>query len=361
MTDQTPHRPRPGPRHGRTNQPISIVFGDGIGPEVMQASLRILLAAGARIAVEPVDLSGRPGDAEEDHARLLSAARQSLRRTGVLYRAPVTTPPAGVACPVQVLSRDADLFATTRPCRAMAPAIATRHPAMDLIIVHDLPGAARGDARQMRAERLLHHAFAVARRQGLRRLDAFVEHPDALTAELFDAVAGHYPDIAAGRRRLETGLAGLVGRPNGFGVVVVPGRHGDLVATLAARLAGGVGLAPSAALGTDCAMFSTVHGTAPQLAGRDRANPSAMLLAGVMMLHHIGQHRVAECVHDAWLATIEDGIHTADMVNPGTTRLRPGTRGFADAVITRLGQAPRMLRPAAAASPRHNQNIMMQA
>lgn len=359
MTEQIPHRPQADPRQGRASRPISIVFGDGIGPEVMQASLRILLAAGARIAVEPIDAGSHARHCDDEDAVLAAAAQHSLRRTGVLYRAPVAAPPAGMACPVQALRRSFDLFATTRPCRAMAPAIATRHPALDLMIIHDLPGMAQGDARHRRAERLLHHAFAVARVQGLRRLDAFLDHQGGLTAELFDAVAAGYPDIPAGRQRFETGLARLADRPNAFGVVVVPARHGDLVATLAAHLAGGVGFAPSASLGPDCAMFDTVHGTAPHLAGRNLANPSAMLLAGVMMLHHIGQHEVADRVHDAWRATIEAGIHTADILTPGTSRLRAGTRDFADAVIARLGQAPRLLRPAGAiATTTHNHKIM---
>jgi isocitrate dehydrogenase len=169
---------------------------------------------------------------------------------------------------------------------------------------------------------------------------------DGLFHKVFDEVAAEYPDIENEHWIIDIGAAKLADTPGAFDVVVMPNLYGDVLSDVAAQIAGSVGLAPSANIGEHCAMFEAIHGSAPRRAGQDVANPSGLLLAGVMMMVHIGQPEVAERVHNAWLKAIEDGIHTYDIFKEGISQTKVGTSAFADAVIERLGQRPENL-PAA--------------
>jgi isocitrate dehydrogenase len=168
---------------------------------------------------------------------------------------------------------------------------------------------------------------------------------DGLFHKTFDAIAKEYPEIETDHWIIDIGAARLASNPKQFDVIVTGNLYGDIVSDIAAEVAGSVGLAPSANIGAHGAMFEAIHGSAPPLAGKDVANPSGLLLAGVMMLVHAGQPRVAERVHNAWLRTIEDGVHTADMPQEAPGAQRVGTRAFAQAVIERLGLEPRHLAP----------------
>ena len=167
---------------------------------------------------------------------------------------------------------------------------------------------------------------------------------------MFDEVAREYPDIENEHWIVDIGAAKLADTPEAFDVVVLPNLYGDILSDVAAQIAGSVGLAPSANIGEQMAMFEAIHGSAPRRAGQDVANPSGLLLAGVMMLVHIGQPEVAQAVHNAWLKAIEDGIHTYDIYEDGQSTERVGTAAFAQAVIDRLGMAPTTLRPVAYAA-----------
>jgi isocitrate dehydrogenase len=144
---------------------------------------------------------------------------------------------------------------------------------------------------------------------------------------------------------VDIGSAKMADTPEAFDVIVLPNLYGDILSDIAAQIAGSVGLAGSANIGDQCAMFEAIHGSAPRRAGQDMANPSGLLLGAVMMLVHIGQGAVATKVHNAWLKTIEDGIHTGEIFRPKTSKEKVGTAGFRDAVIARLGQKPERLRP----------------
>ncbi len=168
---------------------------------------------------------------------------------------------------------------------------------------------------------------------------------DGLFHKVFDEVAASYPNIENEHWIVDIGAAKLADTPEVFDVIVTPNLYGDILSDVAAQITGSVGLAPSANIGEHCAMFEAIHGSAPRRAGQDVANPSGLLLAGVMMLVHIGQPEVAECVHNAWLKTIEDGIHTYDIFKDGVSVQKVGTMAFADAVIRRLGQQPSHLAP----------------
>jgi isocitrate dehydrogenase len=162
--------------------------------------------------------------------------------------------------------------------------------------------------------------------------------------KVFDEVAAEYPDIQNETWIVDIGAAKLADQPENFDVIVMPNLYGDILSDVAAQIAGSVGLAGSANIGDQCAMFEAIHGSAPRRAGRNLANPSGLLLAAVMMLNHIGQNEVATRVHNAWLKTIEDGIHTYDIFKEGVSQRKVGTAEFADAVVHRLGERPGVLR-----------------
>ncbi len=340
--------------------PITVAFGDGIGPEIMKASLQVLVKAGARIAIEPIDIGERVYLAGNT-AGIAPEAWQSLRRTKVFYKAPITTPQGGGFKSLNVTVRKTlGLFANVRPCASYAPFVATKHPKMDVVIVREneedlYAGIEHRQTDEVYqclklisrpgCEKIVRYAFEYARAHGRRKVTCFTKDnimkmTDGLFHRVFDEVAAEYPDIANEHWIVDIGAAKLADTPEVFDVIVMPNLYGDVLSDVAAQIAGSVGLAPSANIGEHCAMFEAIHGSAPRRAGQDMANPSGLLLAGAMMMAHIGQQDVAERVHNAWLKTIEDGIHTYDIHVEGVSKKKVGTAAFAEAVIERLGQMP---------------------
>ena len=191
--------------------------------------------------------------------------------------------------------------------------------------------------------------------------DNIMKMTDGLFHRVFDEIGAEYPDIEKEHWIVDIGAAKLADSPEAFDVIVMPNLYGDILSDVAAQIAGSVGLAGSANIGEQCAMFEAIHGSAPRRAGQNLANPSGLLLGSVMMLVHIEQPDVAQKVHNAWLATVEEGIHTYDIHKDGTSKQKVGTKEFADAVVARLGKLPQKLkavgygavrRTAATAAPR---------
>ena len=172
-----------------------------------------------------------------------------------------------------------------------------------------------------------------------------MKQTDGLFHQIFDEIAKEYPDIENESWIVDIGSAKLADTPEKFDVIVMPNLYGDILSDVAAQIAGSVGLAGSANIGDQCAMFEAIHGSAPRRAGQNLANPSGLLLGAVMMLVHIGQIDIATRVHNAWLRTIEDGIHTYDIYKEGISKQKVGTREFTEAVIARLGHQPQQLKP----------------
>ncbi|MDJ0944946.1 MAG: NADP-dependent isocitrate dehydrogenase [Kiloniellales bacterium] len=368
MNEMTP--PQAADLTGLTQQspnavPITVAFGDGIGPEIMRASLRVLLAAGAEIAVEPISI-GEQVYLAGNSAGIDPQSWDSLRRTKVFYKAPITTPQGGGYKSLNVTVRKSlGLFANVRPCTAYAPFVATRHPGMDVVVIREneedlYAGIEHRQTDEVvqclklisrpGCEKIVRYAFEYAVAHGRRKVTCFTKDnimklSDGLFHKVFDEVAADYPQIENEHWIVDIGAAKLADTPEAFDVIVVPNLYGDVLSDVAAQIAGSVGLAPSANIGAQGAMFEAIHGSAPRRAGQDLANPSGLLLAGVMMLHHIGQSRVAEKVHNAWLKTIEDGLHTYDIFDAQASSMKLGTEAFADAVIARLGEAPETLAP----------------
>ncbi|MFN3330488.1 MAG: NADP-dependent isocitrate dehydrogenase, partial [Pyrinomonadaceae bacterium] len=199
-------------------------------------------------------------------------------------------------------------------------------------------------------EKIIRYAFEYAVRNNRKKVTAFIKdnimkQTDGLFHKLFDEIAKEYPSIQADHWIVDIGAAKLADTPENFDVVVMPNLYGDILSDVAAQIAGSVGLAGSANIGEHIAMFEAIHGSAPRRAGQNLANPSGLFLAAVMMLVHINQPDVAELCHNAWLKTIEDGIHTYDIYEEGVSKQKVGTKEFAQAVVERLGQKPEVLKP----------------
>src|SRR5436853_2626131 len=349
------------------NVPITVAYGDGIGPEIMEATLRIIKAAGARIDIEEIEVG------EKVYLRGISAgiepsAWESLRRTKVFLKAPITTPQGGGYKSLNVTTRTTfNLYANVRPCVSYYPFINTKHPTMDVVIIreNEEDTYTRIEYRQTNemteclklisrsgSEKIIRYAFEYARTHNRTKVTCFMKDnimkmTDGLFHKVFDEIAIEYPDIQNESWIVDIGSAKLADTPENFDVVVMPNLYGDILSDVAAQIAGSVGLAGSANIGDRCAMFEAIHGSAPRRAGQHLANPSGLLLAAVMMLVHIDQPAVATRVHNAWLRTIEDGIHTYDIFVEGVSKQKVGTKEFAQAVIDRLGQKPVKLKEVA--------------
>jgi isocitrate dehydrogenase len=347
-----------------TNTSITVAYGDGIGPEIMGATLRIIKAAGARIEIEEIEAG------EKVYLRGISAgiepgAWESLRRTRVFLKAPITTPQGGGYKSLNVTTRTTfDLYANVRPCVSYYPFVETKHPTMDVVIIreneedlytgieyrqtHDMVQSLKLISRPG-SEKIVRYAFEYARSHNRKKVTCFIKDnimklTDGLFHKVFNEIAVDYPDIANETWIVDIGSAKLADTPEAFDVIVLPNLYGDILSDVAAQVAGSVGLAGSANIGDRCAMFEAIHGSAPRRAGQNLANPSGLLLAAVMMLVHIDQPDVATRVHNAWLRTIEDGIHTYDIYTEGVSKQKVGTKEFASAVIARLGQQPEIFK-----------------
>jgi isocitrate dehydrogenase len=346
------------------NVPITVAHGDGIGPEIMAATLHILKVAGARIEIETIEIGERVFLAGNS-AGIEPNAWESLRRTKVFLKAPITTPQGGGFKSLNVTTRKTlGLYANVRPCVSYHPFVATKHPAMDVVIVReneeDLYAGIEYRLTQdvyeclklitrPGSERIVRYAFEYARRNHRKKVTCFTKDnimklTDGLFHKVFNEIGAAYPDIEKEHWIVDIGAAKLADSPEAFDVIVMPNLYGDILSDVAAQIAGSVGLAGSANIGDVCAMFEAIHGSAPRRAGQNLANPSGLLLGAVMMLVHIDQPDVAERVHNAWLKTIEDGVHTYDIFKDGVSRRKVGTKEFSEAVMARVGQKPQTLR-----------------
>jgi isocitrate dehydrogenase len=345
--------------------PITVAHGDGIGPEIMEATLHILTEAGARIAPEVIEIG------EKVYMRGIAngiepSAWESLRRTKVFLKAPITTPQGGGYKSLNVTTRKTlGLYANVRPCVSYSPYVETKHPKMDVVIVREneedlYAGIEYRQSEEVMqslkiisrpgSEKIVRYAFEYAKSNGRKKVTCFTKDnimkiSDGLFHKVFDEIAAEYPEIENEHWIVDIGAAKLADTPEAFDVVVMPNLYGDILSDVAAQIAGSVGLAGSANIGDQCAMFEAIHGSAPRRAGQNMANPSGLLLGAIMMLVHIDQPDVATKVHNAWLRTLEDGIHTYDIYDDSVSKQKVGTKEFARAVVERLGQVPEKLTP----------------
>ena len=346
------------------NTPITVAHGDGIGPEIMEATLHILKEAGARLEIETIEI-GEKVYLRGNSAGIEPGAWESLERTKVFLKAPITTPQGGGFKSLNVTTRKMlVLYSNVRPCVAYHPYVDTLHPKMDVVIVREneedcYAGIEHRQTQQVMqclklitrpgCERIVRYAFEYATRNNRKRVTCFMKDnimklTDGLFHKVFDEIAAEYPAIENDHWIVDIGAAKMADTPEAFDVIVMPNLYGDILSDVAAQIAGSVGLAGSANIGSGAAMFEAIHGSAPRRAGQNLANPSGLLLGSVMMLLHIDQIDVAENVHNAWLATLESGSHTYDIFAEGKSKEKVGTKEFAAAVVKHLGRKPETLK-----------------
>lgn len=344
---------------------ICIAKGDGIGPEIMDATLQILDAAKAELNITEIEVG------EKLFLKGLSSGIESstwdvLKANKILLKAPITTPQGGGYKSLNVTIRKTlGLFANVRPAVAYHPFVETLFPELDVVVVReneedlyagieyqqtkDVTAAIKIISRQG-SEKIIRYAFEYARANNRKKVSCFIKDnimkiSDGLFHKIFKEVAKEYTDIQTDSWIIDIGTARLATNPGRFDVIVTENLYGDIISDITAEISGSVGLGASANIGDNFAMFEAIHGSAPDIAGKGIANPSGLLLAAVQMLVHLNQKEVATKIHNAWLKTIEDGVHTGDIFKEGVSKQRVNTKEFTAAVIERLGQQPNLFKP----------------
>ncbi|PIR31656.1 MAG: isocitrate dehydrogenase [Alphaproteobacteria bacterium CG11_big_fil_rev_8_21_14_0_20_44_7] len=340
--------------------PITVAYGDGIGPEIMEATLKILMEGGAKLDIETIQIG------EELYKMGFSSgfdkdAWNSINRTKVLLKAPITTPQGGGYKSLNVtLRKSLGLYANVRPCRSYHPFVETDHPKMDLVVVREneedlyagieyrLSANTYESLKlitKQGSEKICRYAFEYAVKNGRKKVSCFVKDnimkmADGAFHNAFKEVAKEYPQIETDSHIIDIACARLATRPEMFDVIVTENLYGDIISDIAAEISGSVGLAGSSNIGDKAAMFEAIHGSAPDIAGKGIANPSGILLGAIQMLTHIGQPEAATAIHNALLKTIEDGVHTGDIYKEGISKKHVGTEEFTKAVVENMGEKP---------------------
>ncbi len=344
---------------------ITVAKGDGIGPEIMDATLEIILAAGAQLEIDEIEV-GEKVYLAGNTSGIASESWDTIRKNKIFLKAPITTPQGGGYKSLNVTTRKfLGLYSNVRPCRSLHPFVSTKHPVMDIVIVRENEEDLYAGIEHQQTdevvqclklisrpgcEKIVRYAFEYAKQQNRKKVTCFtkdniMKQTDGLFHQVFDEIAKEYPEIENEHWIIDIGAAKMADTPEAFDVIVMPNLYGDVLSDVAAQITGSVGLAGSANIGEECSMFEAIHGSAPRRAGQNVANPSGLLQGAIMMLNHIGQTEVAEKVQNAWLKTLEDGIHTYDIFKEGTSKQKVGTREFAQAVIANLGHKPAILNP----------------
>jgi isocitrate dehydrogenase len=343
--------------------PITVAAGDGIGPEIMAATLYVLQEAGAAIEIHEVEV-GEKVYLRGEPTGITPSTWEVIRHTKAFLKAPITTPQGGGFKSLNVTIRAAlGLYANVRPCVSYYPFVATKYPGIDVVIIREneedlymgieyrtTPQTYEALKIMTRpgCERIIRYAFEYAQAHHRKKVTCFTKDnilklSDGLFHRVFEEIGVEYPHLEKEHWIVDIGAAKLADTPTEFDVVVLPNLYGDILSDVVAQIAGSIGMAGSANIGTSGAMFEAIHGSAIRRAGQNLANPSGLLLAAVQMLIYIEQPEVATRIHNAWLKTIEDGVHTYDIYKDLLSMKKVGTDAFAHAVVDRLGQEPEQL------------------
>lgn len=343
---------------------VTFAKGDGIGPEIMDATMKILTAANARIEWEEIKV-GEQVYLSGNTTGIDKSAWDSIRNNKVFLKAPITTPQGGGYKSLNVTMRKSlGLYANVRPCNSFHPFVKTKHPKMDVVVIREneedlYAGIEHKQTDEVvqclklitrpGCEKIIRYAFEYAKLYNRKKVSCMVKDnimklTDGLFHDVFKEISKEYPDIESDSWIIDIGAARVADTPEIFDVLVTTNLYGDVVSDITAQISGSVGLAGSSNIGASCSMFEAIHGSAPDIAGKNIANPSGLLRGAVMMLNHIGQQDVAENVINAWSCAIEEGIHTADIYKEGISKELVGTKEFAQAVIDRLGKKPQHIK-----------------
>jgi len=328
---------------------VTLIPGEGIGPEVAAATRRVLEAAGVKIDWE--EIAGRSDSSSDQGKSVNKAAVESVRRNRVALKGPMATAIAGGAPSVNVaLRKTLDLYANLRPVKNV-PGVKSHFENVDLILVREntedlysglehevVPGVVESlkIITEKASTRIAKFAFEYATRHGRKKIHAIhkaniMKLSDGLFLKSVRAVAAQFPAIEYKELIVDNACMQIVMDPLQFDMLLLPNLYGDVMSDLAAGLVGGLGVVPSANIGDECAMFEAVHGTAPDIAGKGLANPTALLMSSVLMLDHLTERAAAERIQKALEKVYREGKHTTRDVGG-----KAGTEEFADAVITAL-------------------------
>ncbi|GFQ73452.1 isocitrate dehydrogenase [Trichonephila clavata] len=343
--------------------PITVAYGDGIGPEIMEAVLSILHEAEAKISIDIIEIGERVYSKEWSHG-ISPSGWESIERTKILLKSPTTTPQGKGHKSLNVaLRKNLGLYANIRPCISYHPVIENKFDKFDIVVIREneedvytgIEHRLTGDSYQCTkiitrsgSEKICRYAFEYAKKHNRKKVtcltkDNIMKMTDGTFHAAFDHIAKEYPDIKAEHYIVDIGMARVATEPENFDVIVTENLYGDILSDIVAQTSGSVGLAGSSNIGNEYAMFEAVHGSAPDIAGKNIANPSGLLNAAVHMLIYIGQVGTAKLIYDAWLKTLEDGIHTADLYKEKKSKQKVGTKEFAGAIIENLGKKPAIL------------------
>jgi isocitrate dehydrogenase len=339
---------------------IAVAKGDGIGPEIMDATLKVLKAAGANIEPEYIEI-GEQVYLSGNTSGIQKEAWEAIDRNKVILKAPITTPQGkGYKSLNVTLRKSLGLFSNVRPVTALHPYVETHYPDMDVVIIReneeDLYAGIEHQQTQdvvqclklitrPGCEKIVRYAFEYAKAYNRKKVTCMVKDnimklTDGLFHTVFKEISVEYPEIISESQIIDIGSARLAASPERYDVIVTSNLYGDIISDIAAEIAGSVGMAGSANIGLNVSMFEAIHGSAPDITGKKIANPSGLMNASVMMLSHLGMTEMADKVKNAWLCAIEDGCHTADIYKEGISKQLMNTVEFADAVIERLGKVP---------------------
>ncbi len=328
---------------------VTLIPGEGIGPEVAAATRRILEAAGVQIDWE--EIAGRSDSSADQGKSVNKAAVESVRRNRVALKGPMATAIAGGAPSVNVaLRKTLDLYANLRPVKNV-PGVKSHFENVDLILVREntedlysglehevVPGVVESlkIITEKASTRIAKFAFEYAKRHGRKKIHAIhkaniMKLSDGLFLRSVRAVAAQFPAIEYKELIVDNACMQIVMDPLQFDMLLLPNLYGDVMSDLAAGLVGGLGVVPSANIGDECAMFEAVHGTAPDIAGKGLANPTALLMSSVLMLDHLAERSAAERIQKALERVYREAKHTTKDVGG-----KAGTEEFADAVIAAL-------------------------
>ncbi len=340
--------------------PITVAYGDGIGPEIMEAVLSILRGAEAKISIDIIEIGERVYSKEWSHG-ISPSGWESIERTKILLKSPTTTPQGKGHKSLNVaLRKNLGLYANIRPCISYHPVIENKFGKFDIVVIREneedvytgIEHRLTGDSYQCTkiitrsgSEKICRYAFEYAKKHNRKKVtcltkDNIMKMTDGTFHAAFDRIAKEYQDIKAEHYIVDIGMARVATEPENFDVIVTENLYGDILSDIVAQTSGSVGLAGSSNIGNEYAMFEAVHGSAPDIAGKNIANPSGLLNAAVHMLIYIGQVGTAKLIYDAWLKTLEGGIHTADLYKEKRSKQKVGTKEFAEAVIDNLGKKP---------------------
>lgn len=341
---------------------VAVAHGDGIGPEIMDATLKILTAANAQIEIEPISI-GKNTFEKGFQSGIDDEAWSTIHKCKTILKAPITTPQGkGYKSLNVTLRKSLGLYSNLRPVNTLSPFIKSKHNEMDVVIVREneedlYAGIEHRQTNEVYqclklisrpgCEKIIRFAFEYAKAYGRKTVtcmlkDNIMKLTDGLFHTVFLEISKEYPQIENRVEIIDIGSARLAAHPENYDVIVTSNLYGDIISDIAAEIAGSVGIAGSANIGSEYTMFEAIHGSAPDIAGKGKANPSGLINAAVQMLAHHGQKETADLIKNAWLYTIEQGIHTFDIYSERSSKL-VNTQEFAEAVIKNLGKEPELL------------------